>query len=170
MNTNVLWVVFMCLFCVVPTYAQTSRANQARQDGKPNLAGMERAVLQGQITRCEVFYLPSSIETFSALNPGDVERSFLYKLDINFLASHSKLMTSLCQAIKETTGSLPVPYHGDFRQGFELFDKRGKRVYSVFLDDTGKIAVVNGKRMNLQGGIYSWFNSNFSHRLDGFDH
>ena len=166
MNTNLLQAAVICLFCAGSAFAQTSPVNQSNQNGKRNLVGIERVVLQGRINRCVVFYLPSSIETFNALNPGDVEHAFRYKLEISFLTSHSKLMTSLCQAIKETKVSPPVPYSGDFRWGCNLFDDIRKKVYSIFIDNTGRIVVVNGKRMYFQGGIDAWFKTNLSNRFE----
>ena len=165
---NIIWTVLVCLLCVGPTYAQASRTDQGSKEGKTNLALIEQAILQGRINRVDVFYLPLTIETASALNPGDVEHFFRYKLEIGLLASHSKLMTSFCQAVEGTKLGVPVSYHGDFRWGCKFYNDKQKKVYSVFLDSTGKVAVVDGKRMNVDGGIYPWLTTSFLPRFTPF--
>lgn len=164
---NIFWVstALLCLLCVEPAYAQTSHSNQGGKDRRANLARIEQAILQGRINRIDVFYLPLAIETAGAMNPGDVEHLFRYKLEIGLLATHSKLMTSLRQAIEETKAGAPVPYQGDFRWGCKFYDDKQKKVYSVFFASTGKVAVVNGERMNIDGGIYPWLTSNFLPRF-----
>jgi len=164
MNTTILKVIFVCLFCVGPACAQTSRAIQASQAGKANLTKIKWAALHDQINRCEVFCLP--FETAAALDPGNVEHFFKYKVEINLLDNRSKLVTSLCQAIQETKVSPCGQSLGDFHWGCKLSDNGGKKVYSIFIDDTGKIVVVNGKKMRFQGGIDAWFKTNFSNRFD----
>jgi len=165
MKSNVVWAAFICLFCVGPACAQTGRANQASREGKADLARLERAVLHDQIDRCEVFCLP--FETAGGMAPGYLEHFFKYKLEIDLLSSRSKLLTSLCRAIKETKVSSSDPNLGDFHWGCKLFGEKGKRVYSIYIDNTGKIAVVNGHKMKFQGGLDAWFKSNFIDRFDG---
>ncbi len=165
MNTTILKVIFVCLFCVGPTYAQTSRAIQASESARADLARIKQAVLHGQINRCEIFWLPSTIEVAGALDPGSVEKAFQYKLEISLLDNRSKLMISLCKAIEETKIRRPDHYLGDLRWGCKLSGYTDKRVYTIFVDDLERVAVVNGKRMYFQGGIDAWFKSNFSNRL-----
>lgn len=114
------WTIFMCLFCVGPTYAQTNRAIQACQAGRANLMKVRAAVLHYQIARCEVFSLP--FETAGAIEPGGVEHFFKYKLEVNLLDSRSKLLTSLCQAIQEAKVSPCGQDLGDFHWGCRLSD------------------------------------------------
>ena len=120
--------------------------------------------MHGHISRCEVFCMP--FEGAGGLAPGSVEHFFEYKAEVAFLNSRSKLMTSLCQAIQETKVSPCVQSLGDFHWGCKLSDDTGKKVYSIFIDNTGKIVVVNGRKMRFQGGIDAWFKSNFVNRLD----
>jgi len=164
MNATVLWATLVCLLCVNPTYAQTSRATQASQAGKANLTKIKQAAIHGQISRCEVFCMP--FEGAGGLAPGSVEHFFQYKLEIDLLSSHSALIISLCQAIQETKVSPCVQSLGDFHWGCKFSDDTGKKVYSIFIDNTGKIVVVNGKKMHFQGGIDAWFKSNFVNRFD----
>jgi len=172
-NRNILWLILVGLFCVGPacaqasrdTGAQTSRAIQACHAGRANLVKVRAAVLHYQIDRCEVFSLP--FETAGAIEPGGVEHFFKYKLEVNLLNSRSKLLTSFCQAIQETKVSPCGQDLGDFHWGCRLSDLQRKKVYSISLDDTGKIVVVNGKKMRFQGGLDAWFKSNFGDRFAG---
>ena len=166
MNLFVLCAAFACLLCVSPAYAQIGHINPSSREAKASLARIRQAVLHDQISHCEVFWLPPTFETAGALNPGDVEHAFQYKLEIDFLSSRSKLMVSLCKTIEETKIRPPDHYLGDLRWGCKLSDSRGKMVYSIFVDDREKVAVVNGKRMYFQGGIDAWFKSNFSGYFD----
>lgn len=166
MNAIVLWVAFVCLLCVGPTHAQTNRVSQGSKDGKADLARIKQAILHDQITRCEVFCLPTTMETAGALNPGDVAHFYKYKLEVHLLSSRSKLMISLCRAIEETKVRPTDHYLGDLRWGCKLTGGKGKLAYSIFVDDREKVAVVDGKRMYFQGGIDAWFKSNFSDYFD----
>ena len=165
MNTIIFWTILVSLLYISPTYAQTSRGNQASQAGKGDLERIKQAALRGQINRCEAFCLP--FETSGALEPGNVEHFFQYKVEIDLLDSRSKLMTSLCQAIQETKVSPCVQNLGDFHWGCKFYDDKQKKVYSVSIDNTGKIFAVNGKKMHFQGGIDAWFKANFTNRFDG---
>lgn len=166
MNAIILWAAFACLLCVGPTYAQTSRVSQGSREGQANLARLKQAILHNQVTRCEVFCLPATIEAAGALNPGDVAHFYKYKLEVHLLSSRSKLMISLCRAIEETKVRPTDHYLGDLRWGCRLTDSKEKLVYSIFVDDREKVAVVDGKRMYFQGGIDAWFESNFSDYFD----
>ena len=163
MNATVPLATIVCLFCVSPTYAQTNRAIQASQAGRASLTNIKQAALHDQINRCEVFCLP--FEGAGGLAPGSVEHFFQYKLEADLLSSHSALITSLCRAIQETKVSPCAQDLGDFHWGCKLSDDGRKKVYSIFIDNTGKIIVVNGRKMHFQGGLDTWFKSKFADRF-----
>ena len=151
MNVTILWAILMCLFCAGPTCAQTNRAIQASQTGKANLIKIKWAALHNQISRCEVFHLP--FETSGAIEAGGVEHFHQYRLEIDLLNSRSKLIASLCQAIQETKLSPCAQDLGDFHWGCKLSDDARKKVCSLYVDDTGKIVVINGKKCALKAAL-----------------
>jgi len=174
MNTKLVLTVSLWALCLMPSYAQgkaehkASTTYKAVTSGKKSLEVLKKAVLHDQIEHCEVFYLPDYIESAAALEPGQVEHFYEYRFGFGLLSSHSKEMISLCNALDKTKVGTPTPYGGDYRWGCIFYNGERQRRCSIFVDDTGTSAVINGRAVSLKGGFYLWLKSNFLPRFVSF--
>ena len=109
------------------------------------------------IERVEILYYPERILTRTALTPEMLERQYQYKVEIrDFAASIQR--QQLVTAVREASVS---PSNGsyDLRTAVLLYDKNGKRMLSLYFDQSGGNGVVNRESVSTNDAVYRWAKS-----------
>lgn len=102
-------------------------------------------------------FFPERILVRAALTPERLEQLYQYKLEIRD-ARESPEWKRLLPLLRQT--SVTASGRGyDHRTAVLFFDKNGRRIASVYLNQFGTGGTIDGKSGTISGGIYRWAKS-----------
>jgi hypothetical protein len=157
------WVPLVLLFCVSCGQAPTRSPDGATQQ---RWAAIVESLSRGQVDKIELFQLPSSVSSRSAITPEELERSAYYVITIKNVG-HIKLHESLTEAARSVAledGVQPP----DLRWGIVFYDESGSRVGALYFDKFGRSGALDHTAVQVSGHLLGWVKDCFGGRLRGF--
>jgi hypothetical protein len=125
------------------------------------LAELTQAWATGKITDLTILCIPASYHFPVSVTPKAVDSDFRIMLFIRDAPSRPfarKLMSVLEQINARASNKI-----GDVRWGLIFEDRKQTRVFSIYFEDNGTNAVVNGARMQLDSAqLSAWVNKTLS--------
>ena len=114
-------------------------------------------VASEHVHRVEILYFPERILVRAALTPERLEQLYKYKLEIRDVRESAewKRLVPLLQQTSVTTSGRGY----DHRTAVLLFDKDGRRIASMYFDQSSTGGTLNGDSGSIGGGIYRWAKS-----------
>lgn len=127
-------------------------------------AKLTEDVRTGNVSRVEIVYYPVNILTRADLSPVLLEKNCYFRLVISQAAASAKC-TGFLQALTATKISARIG-SADFRWGISVYDKRGAKTFSLYLDGFGQKALIGDSALTLDGPLNVWFTKNFGKCFD----
>ena len=123
---------------------------------------LENLVKRHEIRRWEIHHVPLRILSPVAFTPESLERSSSYTLIIRRIWPGNTRLRGFLDALKATK-AIPTREPSDLRWGCSFYDRKGVKVFSVYLAALGSEGVLNGRTVRFEGELPRWFRS-FSER------
>ena len=154
-TTTLSVVLLILLFLGSSTLTVRASVPLAQQ-----VPALRQSLLRGEISKIEIFYYPTEGETRVSLTPSRLEKVYTKRLVIR-LPSRSSKIIELPKILDGTTVSPLVSLQAsngakDFRTGCIFYNVNKVRQFSLYVNEVGKIAMMNGTLVILHGKLYQW--------------
>ena len=131
---------------------------------RSSLAALRADILSGMVMDVHIYFMSYSTRTSIRVTPQRLER-YADRKD-KFVIS-SQLRDTLVAAI-DGAKLYETKYRPDLRWGAIFVDKAERQVHSLYLNSryftgTGRIGIIDGANVGLNGALITWFESNFIH-------
>jgi hypothetical protein len=114
-------------------------------------------IVPGAVDRVEILYFPERILTRTGLTPEMLERQYRYKLEIREFGECLQRQ-ELVKALQGST-FLQGDRQYDLRTAVLLYDKDGKRILSLYFDQSGRRGMINRDPASTSSDVYRWAKS-----------
>lgn len=110
-----------------------------------------------QVQRVEILYFPERVLVRAALSPESLEQIYQYKLEIRNIRQSAEW--EQFRSLLGKTSVTPSGHGYDHRTAVLLFDQTGRRIASVYFDQSGRGGTMNGDSGSITGDMYHWAKS-----------
>jgi len=154
-----LSLIIVATICLAECSDRPRRSESPQ--GREHLQSLALNLEAGSVTRVEIIYTPSRVETPVALSPADLERAADYRLMLDSSAS-PRVVQSLAATLRNSRVYDSNP-ESDVRFGVVFYGSHSIRVGEIHLGGDCKKGDIDGAPVEYSGELCSWI----THSLSG---
>jgi hypothetical protein len=152
---SMFFLLSLCLSGSGPLASELQTAESA-------LKAIKASLIDGNVARAEIFYMPYDLRTLVRIRPELLETQAHRKITVRIPSPEFDDLVHVTDQVKLTKIETPP----DLRWGMVLFDSAERRTGSIYLDGrsiwgTGRKGYVNGVAVGLNRALIDWFERNF---------
>jgi hypothetical protein len=122
---------------------------------KPGETSLDQLISPWAVDRIEIYKMRSRTEVPTVVSAKMLERDFVCKLEIR----DTRVGFSLPAKILYDTYFSVGDKEPDARIGAVLYNKRNERLAAVFFDKSGRNAILNERKVQIRGPLFSWLSN-----------
>jgi len=127
--------------------------DNAKLDRDPHLEKMASSLLGSDVRTLELIYVPDTTSFRLPLTPDLLQTNYRCKVTLD-ASTYSSVLLRLKESLSATHSS-PVSKVAEVRSGIVLRSNPDTLVSSIYFDRSGKLAMVDGISLQLEGPLYS---------------